>query len=170
MRQSAVGHRRARPRQRNRLRPPQRSGRSRVPGTDHDPLEPNDDLDYVRRAGILQRHPAADDEGEAVDELPARLTAVEDPRDVYRVFVPARGSVTVKTTVAAGVALVLWGSATQTVTQATPNGNRLARGIAAKGSVTLTFKNSGAAKTVYLAVTPATGVRESTYKLAVVAR
>jgi hypothetical protein len=102
--------------------------------------------------------------------LVARLTTVEDPRDVYRVFAPARGTVTVKVPAAAGVALGLWTFSTLTVTEATPTRDRLAHGVASKGTVTLRYRNPGAARTLYLAVTLATGAHDATYKLAVVAR
>lgn len=136
-----------------------------------DPSEPNDDVDYVTPGKTFDNGtPPLTTRAKPSTTLVARLAAVEDARDVYRVFVPARGTITVKTPAAAGVALGLWGPTTQTVTQATPNSNRLARGITTKGTVSLTFKNSGAAKTVYLAVGLATGVRDATYRIAVTAR
>ena len=100
----------------------------------------------------------------------ARLTTVEDPRDVYRVFVPARGTITVKTTTAAGVDLGLWGSTTRSVTEAGPGKDRLARGKTAGAAESVTYKNPGAAKTAYLAVTLGTGARDATYRIAVTAR
>ena len=103
-------------------------------------------------------------------KLTARLATVEDPRDVYRVFVPARGTITVRTTAASGAALALWGQATQTVMEETPNSNRLARGVSSKGIINLTYKNNGRAKTLYLAVTLAPRVPDATYTIAVTAR
>ena len=71
---------------------------------------------------------------------------------------------------AAGVALGLWTPATQTVAEATPNRDRVARGVTSKGTVTLTYKNRGAARTLYLAVTLATRAPDATYSIAVTAR
>ena len=102
--------------------------------------------------------------------LTARLATVEDPRDVYRVFAPGHGTVTVKVPAAAGVALSLWTPATQTVMEATPSRDRVAHGFTSKGTVTLAYKNTGRARTLYLAVTLATRVPDSTYSIAVTAR
>ncbi len=64
--------------------------------------------------------------------LVGRLATSEDPRDVYRVFVPAHSHFTVKTTAAAGVELGLWRRTTTSVTERAPRKDRLARS-AAKG-------------------------------------
>jgi hypothetical protein len=135
-----------------------------------DPMEPNDDMDYVRAGAVY-----------AAGSLPlttrvapsaavtARLTVFEDPRDVYPVFVPAKKTVTAKTT-GAVVDLALWSNGTPSVTIPSPGRNRLARGITKTGTETVTYKNPGAAKVVYLAVTLAKGSREATYRVSVAAR
>ena len=89
---------------------------------------------------------------------------------MYRVFVPARGTITVKTTAAAGVALGALGPGDPDRDGADAEQQPVARGVSAKGTVTLTYKNTGAAKTLYLAVTLATRVRDATYTIAVTAR
>ena len=68
------------------------------------------------------------------------------------------------------MALGLWTPATLTVREATPTKDRVAHGVTSKGTVTLTYTNTGAARTLYLAVTLATRVRDSTYSIAVTAR
>ena len=136
-----------------------------------DPLEPNDDMDYVTPGKIFDNGiPPLTTRGKPSTTLTGRLATVEDPRDVYRVFAPAHGTITVKVPAAAGVALGLWTPATQTVMEATPNRDRVGHGVSAKGTVTLTHTNTGAARTLYLAVTLATRVRDSTYGIAIVAR
>ncbi len=136
-----------------------------------DPLEPNDDMDYVVPGKVFDNGiPPLTTRAKPSTTLVARLTTVEDPRDVYRVFVPARRTLTVKTTAAAGVALGLWAPTTTTVTEATPNKNRVARSLDTNGTVTLRYTNPGPAKTLYLAVSLATRVRDATYNIAVVAR
>ena len=136
-----------------------------------DPLEPNDDMDFVAPGRSFNNGiPPMTTRAKRSTALVARLAGAEDPRDLYRVFAPARGTVTVTVPSAAGVSLGLWAPATQTVTEATPNRNRLARGVSTKGTITLRYKNPGAARTLYLAVALAAGVRDATYKLAVVAR
>ena len=99
----------------------------------------------------------------------ARLTVFEDPRDVYPVFVPAKKSVTAKTT-AAAVDLALWANGTPSVTIPSPGKNRLARGVTKATTETVTYKNPGAAKIVYLAVTLAKGSRDASYSVSVAAR
>ena len=123
-----------------------------------DPLEPNDDVDYVTPGqDVRQRHPAADDEGEAVHDAhrPAhdrrgsagrlsRLRSRSTARSRSRRRPPP------------ATASALWGPATQTVREVTPNSDRVAHGITSKGAVNLTYKNPGRATTLYLAVTLAT--------------
>jgi hypothetical protein len=136
-----------------------------------DPLEPNDDIDYVTPGRTYYTGiPALTTRAKRSATLVARLTNVEDPRDVFRVFVPARSSLTVKTTVAAGVDLALWSSSATSVTAGSAGTNRLARGVTAGASESVTYRNAGVAKTVYLAVTPGAGTRDATYRIAVSAR
>ena len=136
-----------------------------------DPLEPNDDVDYVTPGGTFDNGiPALTTSTKPSTRLVARLAAAEDPRDVYRVFVPRRGSITVKTTAGASVDLGLWGLATTSVTELGPGKDRLARSTTRGALESITFKNAGAAKTVYLAVTLAKGTRDATYSIAVAAR
>jgi len=56
------------------------------------------------------------------------------------------------------------------VLEATPTKHRVATGSKSNGTVTVTFKNTGAARTLYLAVTLAARVSDATYKIAVSAR
>jgi len=135
-----------------------------------DPLEPNEDVDYVTPGRAFDNGiPPLTTRAKPSTKLTARLATVEDPRDVYRVFVPARGRITVKTAAASGTALALWGPVTQTVMEVTPNSNRVARGVSSNGTINVTYKNNGTAKTLYLAVTLAPRVRDATYTIAVTA-
>jgi hypothetical protein len=103
--------------------------------------------------------------------LVGRLATAEDPRDVYRVFVPAHGRITVKTGAAAAVDLGLWDPATNSVSErGGPGSNKLARGTTQGSLESLIYKNSGAAKTAYLAITLATGTRDATYRIGITAR
>jgi hypothetical protein len=136
-----------------------------------DPLEPNDDVDFVTPDKTFDNGiPPLTTKARPSATLTGRLTTVEDPRDVYRVFVPARGRITVKTTAASGTALALWGQATQTIKEVTPNSDRVAHGTTSKGAINLTYKNPGRATMLYLAVTLATHVRDATYTIVVAAR
>ena len=105
------------------------------------------------RCALRHRHPALTTSAKRSTTLVARLTAVEDPRDVYRVFVPARGTITVKTTTAAGVDLGLWAADDAERHRARPGKDRLARGKTAGAVESITYKNPGRATIAYLAVT-----------------
>jgi subtilisin family serine protease len=62
-----------------------------------DPLEPNDDIDEVSTAGIfVGGQPAVLTASRRTTTLTARVDRHEDPHDVYRAFVPARGSLTAR--------------------------------------------------------------------------
>jgi subtilisin family serine protease len=136
-----------------------------------DPLEPNDDVDYVRPSGTYYTGiPALTSRSRRSTKLVGRIVVAEDPRDVYRVFVPARGRITVKTTAAAGVDLALWRPATTSVTEPTPGRDRIARGTTQQSVETLTYQNTGPAITAYLAVTLGTGTREASYPINIAAR
>jgi hypothetical protein len=62
-----------------------------------DPLEPNDDIDEVSTTGIFAGgQPAVLTSSRRTATLTARVDRHEDPHDVYRVFVPAHGSLTAR--------------------------------------------------------------------------
>jgi hypothetical protein len=136
-----------------------------------DPLEPNEDVDYVKPGATYDNGiPPLTSRAKPSTRLVARLAVAEDPRDVYRVFVPRNGSITVKTTAAPAVDLGLWGTATTSVLERSPGKDRLARSTTTGAAESITFANAGAAKTIYLAVTLAKGTRDATYPITVVAR
>jgi subtilisin family serine protease len=62
-----------------------------------DPLEPNDDIDQVSTSGIFDGgQPAVTTASRRNVTFSARVDRHEDPHDVYRAFVPARGSLTAR--------------------------------------------------------------------------
>jgi Subtilase family len=66
-----------------------------APAPSRDPLEPNDAIDQVAAGGLFSRAKAPlTAPGRRSRTISARLDAVDDPRDVYRVWVPARSRVT----------------------------------------------------------------------------
>jgi subtilisin family serine protease len=80
-----------------------------------DPLEPNDDIDQVSPQGIFNGGQAPiTTRKQPSTSLTARVDRHEDPHDVYRVFVPASGSVTARTSNGA-VDLRIFGSAARDV-------------------------------------------------------
>lgn len=81
-----------------------------------DPHEPNEDI-YEIVAGKLFK--AADtpltSPGHGRATLAARLDVTEDPEDVYRVWVPARGRVVIRVTPSDDVDVELWNASTPSV-------------------------------------------------------
>jgi subtilisin family serine protease len=134
-----------------------------------DPLEPNDDVELVRPDGVFAMglsplttslHLRA--------SLAARVDATEDPRDVYRVWLPAHRSVRVTMRSGVDVNLAVWNTATLSVEQP-PRGVRLA--VSARkgtGNESVVVKASPRGRWGYVAVTPAKGVLAAEYRLSVV--
>ena len=97
--------------------------------------------------------------------MQARLDQVEDPRDVYRVWLPKNGRITATVTADTNVDLGLWKQGTTSVAERVLDGDRLARAIAPGTSDRLTFMNKGPGRFAFLAVVPPKDVREATYTL-----
>jgi hypothetical protein len=57
-----------------------------------DPQEPNDSVEHVAPGGLFPKPPLTE-RGRTKAALTARLDVTDDPRDVYRIWVPARGRV-----------------------------------------------------------------------------
>ena len=86
------------------------------PAPPRDPLEPNDDLDFVRPgSGFFSGLGPLTTRSSQGATITARLDRFEDPRDVYRIFLPARKAVRVTATSKANVELRVWGPGTVTV-------------------------------------------------------
>jgi subtilisin family serine protease len=63
-----------------------------APAPAPDPLEPNESIEQVGPGGSLaDAVPALTDPARTTAQLTARLDVVDDPRDIYRIWVPARG-------------------------------------------------------------------------------
>lgn len=116
-----------------------------------DSAEPNDD---VTTAATLTAR------GRPAGETSGRVAVYEDPRDVLRIWLPAGKRLTATASAAPGVALALYQGAVS------PS-SRLAGSIRTGTTTALSFRNRGAGRTAYLAVSPARGVRSSTYTLSV---
>ena len=71
------------------------------------------------------------------------IDRVEDPRDVYRVWLPRDGRLTATMTADANLDLGLWKQGAVSVLERIIGADRLARGIAPGTSERLTFANSG---------------------------
>ncbi len=81
-----------------------------------DPQEPNDDVEHVRAHGLFREATAPlTRPGRPGRSLAARLDLTEDPQDVYRVWLPARGRVTVTARADGNADLELWETLTRSV-------------------------------------------------------
>ena len=79
-----------------------------------DPQEPNEDVNYLKATGPLHRLAAPIGRG-----ISARLEFAEDPRDVYRVWIPGRRTAVVSLKPSGGdVDLGMWGPRTFSVLEA----------------------------------------------------
>jgi hypothetical protein len=136
-----------------------------------DSPEPNDDIDYVKPGGTYYNGvPVLTSRAKPSASVAGRISVFEDPRDVYPVFVPKNGRLTVGTNAASTTDLTLWARTTATVTGARSGKGRLARGRTQGSTETLTFVNVGAATTAYLTVSLAKRTRDATYRVTVSAR
>jgi hypothetical protein len=133
-----------------------------------DPLEPNDDIEFVKVDGFYDTSvPPLTTPARRATTVRARIDAVEDPRDVYRVWLPKNGRFRATITADTNVDLGLWKGSAISVTQRNAGSDRLARGIKPGTTELLTFTNKGPGRYAFLAVVPPKGVREATYRLRV---
>ena len=106
-----------------------------------DPGEPNDDVDLITGKVLAQGDPALTSADRGTATVQARLDAIEDPSDVYRVFVPARKTVVVTVTPDSPVDVFLWKQKTLSVLG--KRSNRLAAGTKPGSQTeTLVFRNA----------------------------
>ncbi|MEO5632396.1 S8 family serine peptidase [Gaiella sp.] len=138
------------------------------PAPVRDPLEPNDDIEFVKIDGFYDTSvPPLTTPGRRATTVRARIDPVEDPRDVYRVWLPKNGRFTAALTADTNLDLGLWKQTAISVTQRTAGSERLARGLKPGTTELVTFANKGPGRYAFLAVIPARGVREATYRLRV---
>jgi subtilisin family serine protease len=121
-----------------------------------DPQEPNDDVDQVTAGALFATaKPTINGTGRNA-RLTARVDRAEDPRDVYRVAVPARSSVTLTLTTARDLALELWDATAGTVL--TGSKGRLASSTGVRVTKTVAWANrTTRARTVFSNVRPTAG-------------
>jgi hypothetical protein len=84
-----------------------------APTPQRDPLEPNEDVDEVK-SGALQQ-PAITSPAKPSVRIAGSLDANEDPRDLYRIWVPAHQVVRVTVAAGGGAAARIWGPQTVSV-------------------------------------------------------
>jgi subtilase family protein len=102
-----------------------------VPAPARDPQEPNEDVTFVKPTGLLHRTTTPlTASGRPRGAVAARLEFAEDPRDVYRVWIPGRRTALVALQPSGGdVDLAMWGPLTTSVLEAGSARKRDFRGI-----------------------------------------
>ena len=138
------------------------------PAPVRDPFEPNDDIDFVSPDGIyFNAIPPLTTRTKRTNTVQARIDRVEDPRDVYRIWLPKNGRVSATLTADTNVDLSLWKQGTVSVIERIVGTDRLARATTPGTSDRLTFSNKGPGRFAFLAVILPKAVREATYRLRV---
>jgi len=133
-----------------------------------DPFEPNDDIDEVSPGGdrYLSRAPSLTTKSRLASRAAGRVDTYEDPRDVYRVWLPASRTVTVTLGSSSDGDLALFSGTTASVTGRFASG-RLAA-AATRGTVErLRFRNTTRGRFAYVVVKLPSGTKDATYHLQV---
>ena len=98
-----------------------------------DPEEPNEDVFLVEPHGLLPAgQPPLTAPGRANRVLPAHLERSEDPEDVYRAYLPAKGKLIVTVPTKGNANLEVWGRKTRTVFERGAAAQRDLLGVSAR--------------------------------------
>src|SRR5260221_5796279 len=81
-----------------------------------DPSEPNDDIDQIRPGALFpDGRPALTTSSKPSTRIAGRIDENEDPRDLYRIWVPAHRVVRATVSAAGDAAVRIWGPRTASV-------------------------------------------------------
>jgi subtilisin family serine protease len=129
-----------------------------APAPPIDPDEPNDDIEQVKPLQLFHLgQPALTTKGSPASRVAATIDKADDPRDIYRIWVPARHTVRVKVTPAGKAAARIWGPKTISINEGIAARRRDLRGpsitagktgVQAYVEVLLTGKSSTASYTL----------------------
>lgn len=98
-----------------------------------DPAEPNDDVDEVRPGLLFQTgQPPLSSPAKPSTRVAGTLDATEDPRDLYRIWVPAGKVVRVSVSAGGDAAARIWGPQTASVDEGVRSRRRDLRGTTAR--------------------------------------
>jgi hypothetical protein len=136
-----------------------------------DPQEPNEDVYLVKPNGLtLAGKPPLTSKVRLRAGLSAQLERAEDPEDVYRVWLPAKGRLVVTVRPSANVSLQVWGRRTRTVFERGAAAARDLLGTSAHAGSRferVTVKGRGTGQFVYVDVLLPKGVAQAPYSLSV---
>jgi Subtilase family len=136
-----------------------------------DPQEPNEDVYLVKPKGLLRAgHEPITAPGKRNRVLRAHLERAEDPEDVYRAYLPAKGRLVVTVRPNTNVDLEVWGRHTRTVFERGAAARRDLLGMAAHpGSrfERVTIRGRGVGQYVYVDVFLPRGAGQASYSVSV---
>ena len=140
-----------------------------LPSPVRDPFEPNDDVEEVDPSGDrnLAKAPPLTTRTKLTARIGGRVDGYEDPRDVYRVWLPAGRRVTMQLTGSADGDLSLHRANTRTVAGRFASAGRLAQASTRGQTERLVYLNSGAGRWAYVTVGLPARTPDATYRLAV---
>lgn len=138
-----------------------------LPVPPRDPYEPNDNVDQVdpNADDYLSKQPALTTASRHVGRIAGRVDRYEDPRDVFRVWLPARSVVTARLSTSSDGDLALFAATARTVVGRFAADGRLALATSKGPSERLTYRNAGKARWAYVVVKPGAGALDATYTL-----
>lgn len=135
-----------------------------------DSNEPNDDADQVVPGrGDYHSAPALLQRTSTSTRLTGTVDKFEDPRDVYRVWIPKGRKLTARVSGNAATTLTLARTSTRTVAPSLAASDRLARGTQTATITTLAYSNTASGRYALLTVTPKTATTTQ-YTLAITTR
>ena len=140
-----------------------------LPAPVKDPFEPNDDVDEVdpTRDMYLSKQPPLTTSARRAGRIAGRVDEWEDPRDVFRVWLPAHRRVVATLKANENGDLSLFSATAPTVFGRFATTGRLARAQAAGAKEVLVYENVGRGRWAYLAVTLPPTTVSATYRLSV---
>src|SRR6188472_2534082 len=145
------------------------AGALALPAPIRDPFEPNDDIDQVDPNGdrYASKQPALSTVTKRSARIAGRIDRYEDPRDVFRVWLPAASRFTATLTASSDGDLALYSATARSVVGRFATDGRL-RIAATKGArERLVYTNKGKGRWAYVSVQPGAGALDATYTLAV---
>jgi len=136
-----------------------------------DPLEPNEDIYLIRPNGLTRGgKPPLTNSHLRRASIKAQLERREDPEDVYRILLPAKGKLVVTVRPSANVSLEIWGRRTTTVFEQGAAARRDLIGASAhpgKRFERVTLKGRGSPQYVYADVFLGRNIVRSSYTLSI---
>ncbi|HEX6725335.1 MAG TPA: S8 family serine peptidase [Gaiella sp.] len=140
-----------------------------LPAPIRDPYEPDDDIDQVNPNGdrYVSKQPPLSTVTKRTARIAGRVDRYEDPRDVFRVWLPAASRVTATLTTSSDGDLGLYSTAARSVVGRFATDGRLAIAATKGARERLVYTNKGKGRWAYVAVQPAAGALDATYTLAV---